>query len=148
MIHVIVERRKPAIPGVPEYLVEAAFLSLPGKQRNAECLGFAQVVGHFRQHGDASRNVEAADADRQSRGPERTREIHGARKLVGLDADQADQCLAAGCTNVSEDTPRPDPPVGLVISVQANFNVTPKDAPLACVLGERIQACERVGGNG
>ena len=32
MIHVIVERRKPAIPGIPEHLVEAAFLGLPGKQ--------------------------------------------------------------------------------------------------------------------
>ena len=85
-----------------------------------------QVLRHLRQHGDAAGDVEAADADRQPGGEERPREIDRARKLVRLHADQADQRLAAGLADHPDDLVRPDPPVGLVIGVQADVDVRPE----------------------
>ena len=69
--------------------------------------------------------MEAADADRQAGGEERPRQIDGARKLVGLHADQPDQRPAAGLADHPDDPVRPDPPVGLVIGVQADLDVGP-----------------------
>ena len=123
----VIERREPPFQASRRTCVEPALLGLAGKERNAERLGFAHFRRHFRQHGDAAGNVEAADADRQPGGKERPREIDGARKLVGLHADQTDQRLAARARIISDDPLGPDPPVGLVIGVQADFNVRPKD---------------------
>src|SRR5207248_5283755 len=101
--HVVVERRQRSVPGIAQHLVQAAFLSLAGKQGNAERLRVADVLRHFRQHGDTARNVEAADADRQSGGKEWTGEIDCTWKLVGLDADKTDQRLATEVADVSDD---------------------------------------------
>ena len=54
LVHVVVERRKHSVPGIAQHLVEATFLSLAGKEGNAERLGLAHVLRHFRQHGDAA----------------------------------------------------------------------------------------------
>ena len=51
--------------------------------------------GHVRQHRDAAADVEAADADRDARGAQRPGDIDGARELIGLHADQADQSAAS-----------------------------------------------------
>ena len=79
---------------------------------------------------------------------ERPREIDRARKLVGLNADEPDQRLAAGLADHADDLPGPHPPVGFIIGVQAKLDVlTQHFAPLR-VLGEAVQAGERIGGDG
>ena len=121
------------------------FLGLAGEERDAERLRLADVVRHLRQHGDAAGDVKAADADRQPGGEERPRQIDRARKLVRLHADQADQRLAAGLADHADDPVGPDAPVGLVIGVEADFDVRPEHLAAARVLGEAVQAGERVG---
>ena len=92
--------------------------------------------------------MESADAHRQAGGQKRPREIDRARKLVGLNADEPDQRLAAGLADHPDDLPGPDPPVGLIIGVQANLDVLAQHfAPLR-VLGEAVQAGECIGRDG
>ena len=95
IVHVIVERLQCARPGVAHHLVEPALLGLAGKERDAERLRLAHLRRHLGQHRDAARDVKAADAHRQAGGQKRPRQIDGARKLVRLHADQADQRATA-----------------------------------------------------
>ena len=92
--------------------------------------------------------MESADADRQSGRKERTREVDGAWKLVGLHADKTDQRLAARVADLSDDPLGLGPPVGLVIGMQADFDIGSKHVPAVRVLRQAVQACQRVGGNG
>ncbi len=89
--------------------------------------------------------MKAADGDRQPGGKERLRQIDRARKLVRLHADQADQRAAAVAADHADDLLGPDPPVGLVIGVQADLDAGPEHFAAAGVLGQRVQAGERVG---
>ena len=91
IVHEIVERLQRAVPGVAQHLVEPTFFGFAGKQRDAKLLRLADLRRHFRQHRDAARHMEAADADRQAGVAELARKIDRARKLVGLHADEADQ---------------------------------------------------------
>ena len=125
-----------------------ALLGLAGEERDAERLRLAHVLRHLRQHGDAARDVKAADADRQAGGKERPRQIDRARKLVRLHADQADQRLAAGLADFPDDAVRTDAPVGLVVGVQADFDARPQHLAALGVLRQAVQAGERVGRNG
>ena len=81
--------------GVAQHRVEPA-LGLAGEQRDAERLRLLQFRRHLRQHGEAARDVEAADRHLARRAARRRRAMSMARgKLVGLHADQADQPEAA-----------------------------------------------------
>ena len=148
LVHVIVERRELSAPGIAQDLVEPALLGLAGKERDAERLRIAHILRHLRQHGDAARDVKAADADRQSGGEERPGEIDGAGKLIRLHPDQANQRFAAGLANHSDDPVRPDAPIGFVVGMQVDLDVRPEHFPAARVLGQAVQTCQRVGRNG
>ena len=69
--------------------------------------------------------MEAANADRQSGRKERTREVDGAWKLVGLHADKPDQRLAARVADLTDDPLGLGPPVGLVIGMQPDSTSGP-----------------------
>ena len=128
-----------------QHLVEAAVLALAGEEGNAHGLRGADVGRQFRQHGDAAGDVEAADADLQAGLQERAGKIDRARKLVGLHPHQPDQRLAALAADQLDDLVGADPPVGLVIGMQADFDVRPKRLALAHVFGKRIEAGQRIG---
>ena len=123
--------------GVAQHLVEPAFLGLAGEERDAERLRLAHVRRHLRQHRDAAGDVKAADADRQSGGEERPRQIDRARKLVGLHADQRDQRRAAGLADHPDDPLGADAPVGLVIGVQADVDVRARAPCARCASSAR-----------
>jgi len=67
--------------------------------------------------------MEAADADRQAGSQELPGEIDGARKLVRLDADEADECAAAFPADHADNRLGPHAPVRLVVGVEADFDV-------------------------
>ena len=144
LIHVVVEGLEFAPPGVEEDLVEPALLRFPGEQRNAERLRLLEFGGHFRKHGDAARNVKAADADRNPLGSEFSGYVERARILVGLHADDADQRPAATQGEVADDPRGQDAPVGLVVGLDRKIDVRPKDFAMARVFSETIHASERV----
>ncbi len=52
-------------------------------------------------------------------------EVDRVRELVGLHADQADQRLAAGATDVGHDTVGPHPGIGLVERLDQDVDVAP-----------------------
>ena len=145
LVHVVVDRLERAVPGVAQHLVEAALFGLAGEEGDAERLRLAHVLRHLRQHGDAAGNVEPADADRQPGGKERPRQVDRARKLVRLHADQADQRLAAGLADIADDPVRADPPVGLVIGVQADLDARSQHVAALRVHRQAVEAGERVG---
>ena len=96
VLEVIVERLQLAVPGVAQHLVEPAFLGLAGEERAADVERLLDLRRDLLEHREAARDVEAADHHRQPGGAELAGEVEGARKLVGLDADQADQRPPAG----------------------------------------------------
>jgi len=67
-VHVIVEWCESAVPAIAQDLIEPALLGFPGEEGNAERLRVAHVLRHIGKHGDATGNVEPADADGQSGG--------------------------------------------------------------------------------
>ena len=148
IVHVVVELGELAVPGIAQHLVEAGVLGLAGKERDPELLGGADIGRQLRQHGDAAGDVEAADADRQAGGEELAGEIDGARELVRLHPDEADQGAAAFAADHADDLVGPHPPVGLVIGVEADFDVRAQHLAGARVLGEAVEAGQRVGGDG
>ena len=88
--------------------------------------------------------MKAADADRQPGLQERPRQIDRAGELVGLDADQPDQCASAGAADPPDDMIGPNPAVGLVIGVDADIDLgTEHPAPLH-ILCKAVQTGQRV----
>ena len=85
---IIIKRLELAGHCVAQIGVEPAF-RLSGEQADAERLGLAQVSGKFGQHGEAARDMEAANGDRRIFRAKAPRQIQGARKLIGLHADHA-----------------------------------------------------------
>ena len=148
LVHVVVDRLERAVPGIAQHLVEAALLGLAGEERDAELLRLAHVLRHLRQHGDAAGDVEAADADRQPGGQELPRQVDGARKLVGLHADQTDQRPAALLADLADDPVRAYAPVGFVVGMQADFDAGSQHVAALGVHRQAVEAGERVGRDG
>jgi hypothetical protein len=88
--------------------------------------------------------VETTGQHRQAGVDEGTRDIHRARKLVRLNANQTDQCPAASLADRADDPLGPYAAVGLVVGVQLDIDIRPEDLTLARVLGKRIEAGEGV----
>ena len=143
----VVERLELAIPGVAQHLVEAALLGLAGEERNSERLRLRHLGRQLGQHRNAAGDVKAADAHRETGGDEAPGKIDGARKLVRLDADEADQRLSALLADHPHDPVRPDAPIGLVIGVQPDIDVGAENLAPPRVVGEGVQARQRIGGN-
>src|SRR6516165_12696558 len=90
--------------------------------------------------------MKPADADRQAGLQKWPRQIDGAGKLVRLHPDQPDEGPATGSAYHADDPVRPDPAVGLVIGVDADRHIATEHPPPARVLGEPVEAGERVRG--
>ena len=117
---------------------------LASKKGDAECGRRAHLLGYFRQHGDASGNVEPADADRQAGMQKRLRQIDSPGELVRLHADQAEHA-AATCPPDHPDVPiGSDTLVGLVVGVDADRYIGPEHLPPAGVYSETVEAGQRV----
>ena len=92
--------------------------------------------------------MEAADTDRKARIEERTGKIDRAWELVRLHTDHSYQRTATLLPYHADDAVGPYPPVGLVVSVQADLNVRSQYLAPARVLGKSIEAGQRIGRNG
>ena len=125
-------RRELAVPGVAQHCIETPLLGLAGKERDAHLLRRPDIGGQFRQHGDAARNMEAADAHRKAGRQEGPGEVDGAGELVRLDADEADQRPAAVLANHADDLFGSHPAICLVIGMRRmSTSVAQHLAPLA-----------------
>ena len=89
--------------------------------------------------------MKAADADRQASGEEWSRQIDGARKLVRLHAHESDQRPPARPADFADDPVGPDPPVGFVKGLEADFDARAEHLTPGGVSRERIQARQRIG---
>ena len=147
-VHEIVERLHFAAPGVDENLVEPPLFRFAGEQRHAHRLRLPHLGGHFRQHGDAARNVESADADLHPFGAKLPGDVEGAGELVRLHPDDADQRPPAAALQVADDPGRRDAPVGLVVSLDGEVDAGAQNLAAAGVLGETVHAGEGVGRQG
>ena len=141
----VVERLQGALPGVAQHHVHAA-LGLAGVDRDAERLGLAQLGRHLGQHGDAAGAVKAADNDRYIGLAELTGEIQGARKLVGLDSDQANQA-AAGSANALDDLLAGNYRVGLVHRLELNLDILAEHLVLRALGDQAVDRRQRVRGD-
>jgi hypothetical protein len=146
IVHVIVEWLEIPGMGVPEHLVHAAF-RLAGEDRDAEILGLPDLRRNLRQHGQAAADMEAADAHLDVGGAQAPGNIQGARILVRLDPDHADQAFAAGGSDLPGDPVGMDPGVGLVDDGDIDVNVRTEHAPLHAVVDDAIDHGHGVGGN-
>ena len=105
IVHEVVERLQLVAIRGAQQIVESP-LRLAREQGDAEIHRFLQLRRHLRQHRDAAADMEAADADRDARCAQRPGDIHRARKLIGLHADQANQPAAPAFAYLVDDLVR------------------------------------------
>ena len=121
-------------------------LALPGVEDHPERLGFLQVGRQFGQHGDASRDMEAADRDRHARFAKLAPDIERARKLIRLHPDQRDHSL------IGEDALRNagdvDDGVALVVNLDLDLDVRAENMALRAFVKQAVDAGQAVRGDG
>ena len=139
VVHVVVERLQRAVVGIAQHDVEAAFLGLAREHGDAHVHGFLDLRRRDRQHRQAARHMEAAQRHRIAALEELARKIDGAGKLVGLHADQADQCLAAGALDLRHQALRADARVGLVDRPDDDLDVGAQHLAALAVLAQAIE---------
>src|SRR5215510_3846864 len=81
---VIVERLEATVIGILEQRIQLP-LGLARKDRYSERPGLPDLRRRLRQHRQASRSMEAADAHGNAGGSQRASDVHRARELVRLD---------------------------------------------------------------
>ncbi len=145
IVEVVVERLQRARPGGLQHLVEAAILGLAGEDRDAHVHRRPDLRRQLGQHGDAAGNMEAADDHRQAGGAERPCEVDGARKLRRLNADEADQRLAAAAADIGDDARWPDAPAHFVVGLEDDVDIVAEHRPPLGIGAESEQHGERVG---
>jgi hypothetical protein len=91
--------------------------------------------------------MEAADRHLDAGGAEPAGDVHGPRKLVGLDPDQAHQARAAGPLEAPDDLVDRDHRVGLVVGVEDDVDVGSELAPLDHLERQAVEAGQRVRGD-
>ena len=139
VVHVIVERLQRAVPGIAQHDVEPALLGFAAENRDAHVHGRLDLSGDHRQHRQAARHMEAAQRHRQACLDELAGEIDGARELVALHADQADQRLAAAAPDVGDDAVRPDSDIGLVQRLDDDIDVRPQNLASPAILPQAVE---------
>ena len=135
--------RSLAAIGGSQQLVEAS-LRFTGEERDAELHRVAKLRRNVRQHREATADVKPADADRDPGGDERPGDVHGARELVGLHADEADEPPSARRADLPDDRVGPDAGVGLVLDGDADLDVLAQHPPRGAVEREPVQRRQRV----
>ena len=127
VVHVVVQRRQRAGPGVAQHRVEPAVLGLAGKERDAQRLRRLHFRRHLRQHREAAGDVEAADRDRQSGGEERAApDRPRAGNWLDCTPTSAISALPPARADVADDAVRPHAPVRFVVGVQTDRDVRPE----------------------
>ena len=144
IIEVIVDRLQGSGRGVAQHLVEPA-LRLAGEQRNAEVERLVERIRPLRQHREATRDMEAADADLDASRPQGTGEVQHMRELVRLDADEADEAEAARLLDLPGDAVRADARIGLVDRENLDVDVFAERLGLHRLLRDAEEARERIG---
>ena len=91
--------------------------------------------------------MEAAHRHRQAGLEELAGEVDGARELVALHADQANQRLAAAALDIGDNAIGAHPRVGLVERLDLDVDIRPEDAALAAILPQAIEGSQGVGGD-
>ena len=148
VVHVVVERLHRAVHRVAQHEVEAAFLGLAGEDRDAHVHGFLDLGRRYRQHRQAARHVEAADRHRQATQlQELAGEVDRVRELVGLDADQADESLAAAAFDLGQKPVGTDAGIGLVDRVDDDVDVGAQNFARAAILAQPVERGEGIGRN-
>ena len=143
VLHEIVERCELARRRIAQHRLEPAF-GLAGKHGNAH---FATGVEPDRvtvQHGQASRDMEAAHGDRQSGVAERPGDVERARILVGLNADQRDHSEIAVRAKFRQKGGNVDPRIGLVDRHDVDGDFGPEHPAIRTVGGDAIERGERI----
>ena len=121
VVQIIVDRLRRPCVDVFEQVANAP-LALAGIENGAELLGDADVLRQLRQHGNAAADVEPTDHDGQPGGAKLPRQIDGARKLVRLHADEADEAGARRLDPI-DDAANVDDRVALVEGFDLDLDV-------------------------
>jgi hypothetical protein len=87
--------------------------------------------------------VETADANRNAALAERHGEIHGARKLIGLDAYKGNQRLLSWLDRF-QDFGGLYSPVGLIEGGDDDFRIWTKHLAFAAILRDAVEASQRI----
>ena len=80
-------------------------------------------------------------------GAKSPRQIDGARKLIGLDADQANQAAPAAGGDLTGDSLRANSRVGLVYDRNLDFDIGAEDSSVPAVFRQSVHHGERIGGD-
>jgi len=76
-----------------------------------------------------------------------TRQIDGARKLIGLHAYERDHGPSARPFDFANYAIRPDTPIGFVVGVQTQLDVGTEHRTPLSIFRQTVQASERIGRN-
>ena len=125
VVQVIVDRLRLARIDVLQELRKPVF-ALPRVQDHPERLRLFQVRRQFGQHGDAARDVEAADGDRHALLAKLAADIERARKLIRLNADQSDHSAVG--ENTFRNRRKIDDGVALVVDLELDVDVGAENA--------------------
>jgi len=82
--------------------------------------------------------MKSADDDRNTGLPERTRNVHGAGKLVRLHADEPDHAETVVLAHQFDDPVDPNARIGFVGGGDLDGDARAEDSPVRCIGGERI----------
>ena len=114
-------------------------LGLAGVEQDPEVDRLLQLRRRLLQHGEAAADVKSADRDGHASGAELARDRHGARELVGLDADHADEAGMAGLPDPPGDPLDRDPDVHLVVGVDLDRDILAEDLAVGAILRDAVK---------
>ena len=136
----IVDGRERAGGSIGKYLAPG-LLHLPGDQGDPVVEKAPQLAGNVASRHQHSRDMKPADEHIQAQRTEPSGQVRGARKLVGLHADQTDQDLAAGPAGEAANAPLRHGVDRFIAQVGSQLDRTEQRVG-ARPLGERGQATQ------
>ena len=92
--------------------------------------------------------MKSPEADRKPGLEEWSGNINGARELIGLHADKANERFAAALRDHAYDLLRPYAPVGFIKGMDLDLNAGAEDAAALRIQCQTVQASQCVGGDG
>ena len=104
-----------------------------------------QVRRDIRQHRETAAHMKAADANRNACGAERPRNVNGARKLIGLNADQADECATAAGADLPNDLLGTNSRIRFIPRGNLDLDVIAQRATFRTVERQSVDRRKRVG---
>jgi len=115
-------------------------LDLAREQTDAQPLRLAQIGRQLGQHRQATADVKAADGDLHAGGAQLAGDVDGARKLVGLHADQAHQAVAAVALETRDGLAQRQAGGGLITDSDLDVDGSAEHLALRGILSEPIDA--------